>query len=29
MSFELYDFQKEDVAKLVSQRSALIGSEMG
>lgn len=29
MSFELYDFQKEDVAKLVTQRSALIGSEMG
>jgi SNF2 family DNA or RNA helicase len=29
MTFELYDFQKEDVAKLVSQRSALIGSEMG
>lgn len=29
MSFELYDFQKEDVAKLLIQKSALIGSEMG
>lgn len=29
MSFELYEFQKEDVAKLLPRPAALIGSEMG
>jgi SNF2 family DNA or RNA helicase len=29
MTFNLYDFQKEDVEKLAEQRGAMIGTEMG